>query len=250
MTPAPARSHRRIHGRSHAPQAPRRVSGPVQRRLVPAPAGPVGLPRRGTTGFFARVRALPDHRLIDRLLRSRLWIWALGIALLGVVTMQVSLLKLNSGISRAVETTTTLERQNAALEESITKLTATDRIQTGAEALGMLMPAAGDVGYLQAGPNDADRAVSHMEPPSDEAAALLANNGVVPGSMIAPTVAATTTPSATAPAATTTTTPVAPVATPAPTTAPVTTAPTQTVTPQTPTTTSAPAAGGVVAAQG
>jgi len=259
MTPAsPARSPRRIHARSHAPRAPRRVSGPVQRRLVPAPAGPVGLPRRGTTGFFTRVRALPDHRVIDRLLRSRLWIWALGIALLGVVTMQVSLLKLNSGISRAVETTTTLERQNAALEESITKLTATDRIQTGAEALGMLMPAAGDVGYLQAGPNDADRAVSRMEPPSEEAAALLANSGIVPGSMIAPAVAATpsaTTTSATTPTATTpttqTTTPVAPAATPAPTTAPVTTtAPTQTVTPQTPTTTSAPAAGGVVAAQG
>jgi len=230
----------------------------VQRRLVPAPAGPAGLPRRGTTGFFTRVRALPDHRVVDRLLRSRLWIWALGIALLGVVTMQVSLLKLNSGISRAVETTTTLERQNAALEESITKLTATDRIQTGAEALGMLMPAAGDVGYLQAGPNDADRAVSRMEPPSEEAAALLANSGIVPGSMIAPAVAATpsaTTTSATTPTATTpttqTTTPVAPAATPAPTTAPVTTtAPTQTVTPQTPTTTSAPVAGGVVAAQG
>lgn len=259
MTPAsPARSPRRIHARSHAPRAPRRVSGPVQRRLVPAPAGPAGLPRRGTTGFFTRVRALPDHRVVDRLLRSRLWIWALGIALLGVVTMQVSLLKLNSGISRAVETTTTLERQNAALEESITKLTATDRIQTGAEALGMLMPAAGDVGYLQAGPNDADRAVSRMEPPSEEAAALLANSGIVPGSMIAPAVAATpsaTTTSATTPMATTpatqTTTPVAPAATPAPTTAPVTTtAPTQTVTPQTPTTTSAPAAGGVVAAQG
>ena len=248
MTPAsPARSPRRIHGRPHAPRAPRRVSGPVQRRLVPAPAGPVGVPRRGTTGFFTRVRALPDHRVIDRLLRSRLWIWALGIALLGVVTMQVSLLKLNSGISRAVETTTTLERQNAALEESITKLTATDRIQIGAEALGMLMPAAGDVGYLQAGPNDADRAVSHMEPPSEEAAALLANSGIVPGSMIAPTA---TTPTATTPT-TQTATPVAPVATPAPTTAPVTTtAPTQTVTPQTPTTTSAPAAGGVVAAQG
>ena len=69
MTPAPARSHRRIHGRSHAPQAPRRVSGPVQRRLVPAPAGPVGFPRRGTTGFFARVRAHPAPRLIDRQLR-------------------------------------------------------------------------------------------------------------------------------------------------------------------------------------
>jgi hypothetical protein len=248
MTPAPARSQRRIHAR-HAPHAPRRVSGPVQRRLVPAPAGPAGLPRRGTTGFFARVRALPDHRLLDRLLRSRLWIWALGIALLGVVTMQVSLLKLNSGISRAVETTTTLERHNAALEEAITRLTATDRIQTGAEALGMRMPAAGDVGYLHAGPNDADRAVSRMQPPSEEAAAVLANNGIVPGSMIAPAVAAPvttpTTPTTTTP--TTTTTPVAPVVTPAPTTAPVTT-PAQTVTP--PTTTSAPAGGGVVAAQG
>ena len=150
MTPDTGTVARRIH----APLA-RPAGAPARVRARPAPArpgarGPVGLPRRGTTGFFARVRALPDHRVIDRLLRSRLWIWALGIALLGVVTMQVSLLKLNSGISRAVETTTTLERQNAALEESITKLTATDRIQTGAEALGMLMPAAGDVGYLQA----------------------------------------------------------------------------------------------------
>ena len=249
MTPAPARSHRRIHARSHAPHAPRRVSGPIQRRLVPAPAGPAGLPRRGSTGFFARVRALPDHRLLDRLLRSRLWIWALGIALLGVVTMQVTLLKLNSGISRAVETTTTLERQNAALEESITRLTATDRIQVGAEALGMLMPAAGDVGYLHTRSDDAQRAVSRMEPPSEEAAALLANAGIVPGSMIAPQVAAAP---ATTPTTTTTTAPVTPVVTPAPTAAPVTTAttPTQTVPTQAPTTTSAPAAGGVPAAQG
>jgi len=207
------------------------------------------LPRRGSTGFFARVRALPDHRLLDRLLRSRLWIWALGIALLGVVTMQVTLLKLNSGISRAVETTTTLERQNAALEESFTRLTATDRIQVGAEALGMLMPAAGDVGYLHARSDDAQRAVSRMEPPSEEAAALLANAGIVPGSMIAPQVAAA---AATTPTTTTTTAPVTPVVTPAPTAAPVTTAttPTQTVPTQAPTTTSAPAAGGVPAAQG
>ena len=243
-------AHRRTVDRTIAPRTTRRVSGPVTRRPVAVPGGAATVGRR--TGF-ARVRALPDSRWLDRALRGRLWIWLLGAALLGVVGMQVTLLKLNTGIGRAVETTATLERQNAALEESITKLTATDRIQIGAEALGMLMPAAGDVGYLQAGPNDADRAVSRMEPPSEEAAALLANSGIVPGSMIAPTVAAT--PSATTPTATTpttqTTTPVAPVATPAPTAAPVTTtAPTQTVTPQTPTTTSAPAAGGVVAAQG
>ena len=174
--------------------------GPCSAGSCRRPRGPSGSRAAGRPGSSPGSARCPTTASIDRLLRSRLWIWALGIALLGVVTMQVSLLKLNSGISRAVETTTTLERQNAALEESITKLTATDRIQTGAEALGMLMPAAGDVGYLQAGPNDADRAVSRMEPPSEEAAALLANSGIVPGSMIAPAVAAT--PSATTPTAT------------------------------------------------
>ena len=34
----------------------------------------------------------------------------------GIVAMQVSLLRLNSGISRAVQTQSTLERQNATLQ--------------------------------------------------------------------------------------------------------------------------------------
>ena len=227
MTPAsPARSPRRIHARSHAPRAPRRVSGPVQRRPCRRPRGPAGLPRRGTTGFFTRVRALPDHRVIDRLLRSRLWIWALGIALLGVVTMQVSLLKLNSGISRAVETTTTLERQNAALEESITKLTATDRIQIGAEALGMLMPA-GRRRRLPAGRPERRRprrlphgaAVGGGRRAAGQQRDRARLDDRADGRAATPSA---TTPTATTPT-TQTTTPVAPVATPAPTTAPVTT---------------------------
>lgn len=185
MTPAPARSHRRTHARSTvAPRAPRRVSGPASRRMVAAPAGTATLPRRsGTTGLFARVRALPEHRVIDRLLRSRAWIWALGALLGGIVAMQVSLLKLNSGISRAVETTTTLERQNAGLEQDIARLSRTDRVQTGAASLGMVQPPAGDVSYLRAGSGDASRAVRHMQPPSEAAVALLANNGIVPGSL-------------------------------------------------------------------
>ncbi len=184
MTPAPARSQRRTHARSTAPRAPRRVSGPVSRRMVAAPAGTAALPRRsGTTGLFARVRALPEHRVIDRLLRSRAWIWVLGALLGGIVAMQVSLLKLNSGISRAVETTTTLERQNAALEQDIARLSRTDRIQTGAASLNMVLPPAGDVSYLSPGPDDASRAVRRMQPPSEEAAALLDNGGIVPGSL-------------------------------------------------------------------
>jgi len=233
MTPAPARSHRRTHARR--PAAPRRVSGPVSRRMVAAPAGAAALPRRGTTGIFARVRALPEHRVVDRLLRSRLWIWALGALLGGIVTMQVSLLKLNSGISRAVETTTTLERQNAALEGDIARLSSTDRIQTGAATLNMVLPDAGEVAYLTSGARDAARAVRDMQPPSEDAKALLANNGIVPGSLADQTVTTTTTTTTTVPPVTetvpppvestaTTTTPSAtepvPVATPAPSVAP------------------------------
>ena len=192
MTPASARARNRAHARTTvAPRAPRRVSGPVARRAAAVPGGAAALPRArtGTTGLFARVRALPEHRVVDRLLRSRLWIWALGALLGGIVTMQVSLLKLNSGISRAVETTTTLERQNAGLEASIARLSSPDRIESGAATLGMVMPPAGDVGYLSAGPEDAGEAVRRMQPPSEEAAALLANDGIVPGSLAAPEVA-------------------------------------------------------------
>ena len=156
--------------------------------MVAAPAGGAALPRprRGTTGIFARVRALPEHRVVDRLLRSRLWIWALGALLGGIVAMQVSLLKLNSGISRAVETTTTLERQNAELETSIARLSAPDRSRRRPGARACSCPPAGDVSYLTAGPQDASRAVRRMQPPSEAAAALLANDGVVPGSLAAP----------------------------------------------------------------
>lgn len=148
------------------------------------------------------MRALPEHRLVDRLLRSRLWIWVLGALLGGIVAMQVSLLKLNSGISRAVTTATTLERQNAGLEAAIARLSTTDRVEAGALTLNMLMPPAGDVSYLGPRPEDPARAVRRMQPPSEEAAALLANDGIVPGSLADATVLAP----AVAPAATTTTT--------------------------------------------
>jgi hypothetical protein len=221
------------------------------------PGGAATLPRRGSTGLFARVRALPEHRVVDRLLRSRLWIWALGALLGGIVTMQVSLLKLNSGISRAVETTTTLERQNADLETAIARLSAPDRIDTGARTLGMVQPDAGQVSYLRSGPQDASRAVRHMQPPSEAAAALLANSGVVPGSDAPPPVAPTSTATApadsaggtvpeTTPTTTPTTTDPPPVATDAPVSTPVPTTAQQ----PSPTTSQVSPAGGAVAGQG
>ena len=174
-------AHRRSVDRTISPRTQRRVSGPVTRRPVAVRCGPTV----GRRTALARVRALPDSRWLDRALRGRLWIWLLGAALLGVVFMQVSLLKLNSGIGRAVETTATLERQNSALEASIARLSDPNRVQRGAASEGMLTPPPGDVGYLSARPVDPARAVETMRPPSPEAAALLANRGIVPGSLLA-----------------------------------------------------------------
>jgi hypothetical protein len=122
--------------------------------------------------------------MVDRLLRGRAWIWLVGILLGGIVAMQVSLLKLNSGISRAVEASATLERQNSSLESSIARLSSGERIRDGAERNGMIMPPAGEVSYVTVRQDrDAARAVARMRPPSDAARTLMANRGLLPGSL-------------------------------------------------------------------
>jgi hypothetical protein len=159
--------------------AARRVSGPL--RPAPAHAG-AGAVRRGTTGVFERIRALPETRLIDGLLRGRVWIWLIGVLLGGIVAMQVSLLKLNAGISRAVTTTATIERQNADLEADIARLSSGDRVRETALGEGMVTPPPGGVEFLRSrGERDATAAARRMQPPSDEAAAIMQNGGREPG---------------------------------------------------------------------
>jgi hypothetical protein len=177
--------------RGVAPRHPRRVSGPL--RPLPAGAPPL---RRGATGVFERLRALPEHRIVDRLLRGRIWIWLIGLLLGGIVAMQVSLLKLNAGISRAVTTTATLERQNAALEGEIARLSSGERLRRIAAREDMVMPPAGEQEFLRARPDrDANLAARRMQPPSDEAALVMANGGREPGVLAVPDpLAATTVP--------------------------------------------------------
>jgi cell division protein FtsL len=62
------------------------------------------------------------------------------IALGGIVAMQVSLLKVNAGIGRAVETSSTLERQNADLRAAVSQLSSEERIQREATEMGLRMP--------------------------------------------------------------------------------------------------------------
>jgi hypothetical protein len=170
-----------------APVHPRRLSGPVRR---PLPAGP---PVRGRTGTFERLSRLPDHYVVDRLLRSRACIWLIGIMLGGIVAMQVSLLRLNAGISRAVQTQSTLELQNATLQASIAEATSGEKLRAAALDAGMIDPQAGDTRYLRARPaTDPRRAARRMKPPSERARSIMGNGGMLPGALATPTPGAVT----------------------------------------------------------
>jgi cell division protein FtsL len=178
MTPSAATAAGRAPGlrRSPAPRVPRRVSGPgpsarpvrprPQARTAtrPAPAGVL----LGAAG--RRLRALPDARLLDRLVRGRAWIGLVAVALMGIVFMQVSMLQLNAGIGRAVTSADTLDRENSTLRAQISQLDSGEQIQKVATQLGMVMPAAGDVRFLDARQADGARAAANITAPAPAAA--------------------------------------------------------------------------------
>jgi hypothetical protein len=146
---------------------PRRRSGPAARST----------PRRkqSTDSFAALGRIalrVPDARLLDRLIRGRLWIGLIAGALVMLVFMQVSLLKLNTGISADILTSQNLERQNAEMRAGVSSLDSGQRIQDIAVARGMVMPDDGQLRFLQAGPaGTGARAAQTMTAPDAQAAA-------------------------------------------------------------------------------
>lgn len=139
---------------------------------APAPARVV-MPARLRLAHAAR--GLPDSPFIDRLLAGRVWVAVVAIALIGIVFMQVSLLRLNTGIGQSVERQANLERQNAALRAEVSSLSAGPRIQEVAGGLGMVMAPAGDVSYLDVRSADrtllGDQAAHAMAAPSAQALA-------------------------------------------------------------------------------
>lgn len=148
--------HRRRVRQSPRPAAPRRVSGPARGRATAAPAEPLTRPSTGrrplatSIGIRARalVRSLPDHPVLDRLIRGRVWIPLLGVMLAGIVAMQVEVLKLGASMGRSLEANSTLSAQNATLQESVASLADDQRIEQLAASMGMVMPPPSAVGFL------------------------------------------------------------------------------------------------------
>lgn len=212
---AKATAHPRPVRARVAPAAPRRISGPKRPvRAHPARALNVSLTSRAADF----IRSLPDHALLDRLVRGRAWIPVLGVMLAGIVAMQVEVLKLNASMGRSISLASSLQTRNELLRTNISSLSDAHRIERLAMKMGMVMPGPTSVDFL-GGRARAARAAAAIHAPDPaafdsalQARAMQAAAAVTPSS-------ATSTPSSTAvttPSIATTTTPAAPATTTTP----------------------------------
>jgi hypothetical protein len=111
-------------------------------------------------------RTLPDHRLIDRLVRGRAWIPVLGVLLAGVVATQVEVLKLGASMGRWMDRSAALTSHNQALQASVAALSDDQRIERLAAHMGMVMPAPTSITFLSRRPlGDARAAVKRIQAP-------------------------------------------------------------------------------------
>lgn len=152
---------------------PARLRARPYRAGTPAPVLP--MPRRGhsrtrpapsTPGLMERalhlVVAVPDHRLLDRLVRGRLWIGLVAFALIGIVAMQLLVLKLNTGIGAELQRAAQLQRENAAVSIENSTAAAGENIEPQATRRGMEIAPAGAISFLDATPSDTATAASRL----------------------------------------------------------------------------------------
>jgi hypothetical protein len=185
MTPVLTREtpHKRKLKRRAVPVAPRRVSGPIPGRQPARPQLRRVRRQSAPARAIALIRGLPDHRLLDRLLRGRAWIPLLGVLLAGIVAMQVSMLKLGSTIGRSVERGASLQSTNEQLRASVASLADEQRIERLAAGMGMVMAAPQAIGFLGPKAGVAAQAAANLKAPDPSAflAALQASGGPAPG---------------------------------------------------------------------
>jgi hypothetical protein len=148
--------------RSTAPRAPRRVSGPLGGRIREQPAVRVPLAARSA----ALIRAIPDHALLDRVVRGRAWIPLLGVLLVGIVAMQVEVLKLNAGIGLNLSRSSALQTRNERLRIAVAGEADDQRIESTAARMGMEMAQPAATRFLQrATAADVAKAVANIRTP-------------------------------------------------------------------------------------
>jgi len=161
---APARSVARTAPARSTPARPAPARRPAPRR-TPAPAR---RPQRRAPGAAtARPLALPrGARVLDALLTGRAWIALVGFLLAGIVFFNVDLLQMNRDITQMADKAAQIKRENDRLRHDYARLASSERIQEAAATIGLVLPAPGEVRYLEVKPKlDARRASKRMVAP-------------------------------------------------------------------------------------
>jgi hypothetical protein len=163
---------------------PRRVSGPARRdRARPGTPPAIATEAGIALALPAALRNLANHRVLDRLIAGKAWIFVVAFALIGIVTVQLALLELNSSIGRALERGSLLQRENAALSIENSELAAGDRVEMRAAHLGMEIVPSGSLHFLTASPSGAvARAAAALSKPLSASAAGTSSGAGAAGS--------------------------------------------------------------------
>ena len=159
--PAPARHAPRRRAPAKRRPAQRRMSGGA----AAAPA--VALPVRVLNAPFTRAARRRTSGVLDALLSGRGWIALIFVLLAGIVFFNVDLLQMNRDIARNADKISTLKGEIARDRLDVARLASSERIQESAAALGLVLPAPGEVRYLKARPGrDAGQAAKRITAPN------------------------------------------------------------------------------------
>ncbi len=87
-----------------------------------------------------------------------MWIGLIGFALIGIVAMQLVVLRLNTDVGRGLERKANLQREISAAQVANSALSSAERIQAEAGKRGMEQAAGGQVTFLAPQRSDAQAA--------------------------------------------------------------------------------------------
>jgi cell division protein FtsL len=132
-------STNRSSTRSPTNRSPTRTRGYARGGAIALPA-PYALPGGSLiAGALGALEGVSHSRMLDRLIRGRAWIGVVAFALIGIVAMQLWVVKLGVGIGRALEHAESLQRENSTLAIEDSSLSSGERIEQLAQARGMVV---------------------------------------------------------------------------------------------------------------
>jgi cell division protein FtsL len=127
----------------------------------------VALPVRVLNAPFARAARRGTSGMLDALLSGRGWIALVFVLLAGIVFFNVDLLQMNREIAGNDQKISALKREIARNRLDVARLASSERIQESAAQLGLVLPAPGDVRYLEARPRlDPHQAAKRITAPN------------------------------------------------------------------------------------